>query len=168
MQPHGSPTTISYVMYAAVFAVIMLLRIRRMRNSRPLRLETLWVIPAIFILAFAASTWEYPPPTILGWVWLALGFAVGAAVGWQRGKLMRITVDPATHALNQQSSPAALLFIVALIVIRQGLRIEAAEMGINVLKITGILMAFALGLISVARLEMYLRAKRLLEEARSA
>jgi len=168
MQPHASQQTISYVMYAAVFAVILLLRLRRMRQTRRLRLETLWVVPAIFALAFATTTWEHPPTTPVGWLWLAIGLAAGATVGWQRGKLMRITVDPATHALNQQSSPAALLFIVALIVVRQGLRFEAAEHGIDVLQITGIAIAFALGLMAVSRIEMYLRAKRLLGEARAA
>ena len=159
--------TINYAMTAVVIAIVLLLRIRRMRQIRRLRLETLWVVPAILALAFAFSTWEYPPPTALGWLWLAIAIAVGAGVGWQRGKLMRLTVDPATHTLNQQSSPAALLFIVALILARQGLRYEAAHYGINVFKITGILLAFALGLMSAARIEMYARAKRLLDEARA-
>ena len=159
--------TINYAMTAVVIAIVLLLRIRRMRQIRRLRLETLWVVPAILALAFVFSTWEYPPPTALGWLSLALALAVGAGAGWQRGKLMRLSVDPATHALNQQSSPAALLFIVALIVVRQGLRYEAAQYGINLLKVTGILFAFALGVVSATRVEMYVRAKRLLDEARA-
>jgi hypothetical protein len=160
--------TINYVISGAVVALVLFLRMRGMRRVRRLRLETLWVVPAIFLLVLAVSTWEYPPPTALGWLWLAIALAVGAGVGWQRGKLMRLSVDPATHTLNQQSSPAALLFIVALILARQGLRYEAAQYGINVFNITGILMAFALGLMSVARIEMYIRAKKLLEQARAA
>jgi hypothetical protein len=162
-----NPQTINYVITGVVIALVLFIRMRSMRRARKLRLETLWIVPAIFLLVLAVSTWEYPPPTALGWLWLALALAVGAGVGWQRGKLMRLTVDPATHTLNQQSSPAALLFIVALILARQGLRYEAAHYGINVFKITGILMAFALGLMSAARIEMYARAKRLLDKARA-
>jgi hypothetical protein len=80
---------------------------------------------------------------------------------------MRITVDPVTHQRNQQSSPAALLFIVLLIVIRQALRYEGAALGLNVLQLTGILLASGLGLFAATRAEMFLRARRLLAEARA-
>ena len=80
---------------------------------------------------------------------------------------MRIHVDPATGTLNQTISPAALLFFVLLIVARQGLKYEAAQYGVNILKITGIMMAFAIGLIAATRIEMYTRAKRILD-ARTA
>jgi membrane protein CcdC involved in cytochrome C biogenesis len=154
------------VVTGAVIALVFFLRMRGMRRVRRLRLETLWVVPAIFLLVLAVSIWEHPP-TALGWLWMILALAIGAGAGWQRGKMMRLTVDPVTHTLNQQSSPAALLFIVALILVRQGLRYEVAQHGIDVLKITGILLAFAFGLMSAMRIEMYLRARKLLEQARA-
>jgi hypothetical protein len=153
---------------AAIVALVLALRVRNLRRVRRLRLETLWIVPAVLAVAFAFATWEYPPPDALGWVWLALAAAIGAALGWQRGKLMRIAIDPETHTLNQQSSPAALLFVVLVIVARQGMRYEAAALGINMLKVTGILLAFALGLLAATRAEMFLRARRLLAAARTA
>lgn len=160
------PQTIQYIVTALVVGLVLLLRFRGMRRARRLRLNQLWIVPAVFAVAFAASIIEYPPPTALGWAWLALALAVGGAIGWWRGKLMRITIDPATHALNQQVSPAALLFIVVLILARQGLRYEAAAAGVNILKVTGILLAFALGLMAATRAEMFVRARHLLAEAR--
>ncbi|WP_235523971.1 hypothetical protein [Sphingomonas sp. Leaf33] len=97
---------------------------------------------------------------------------LGAALGWQRGKFMRITVDPATHALNQSSSPAAILFIVALILARSAGRAALASgtgtamLHLNTIAITDMLIAFGLGLFAAQRLEMYLRGRRLLDEAR--
>ena len=64
-----------------------------MSKMRPLKLGTLWVVPAIY-LAVAALMFVQLPPT--GWVAIACiaCLAIGAAVGWQRGKMMHIQVDP--------------------------------------------------------------------------
>ena len=163
---HATPAPwIGYVVFGAVL-LILFLRVRGMRRARRLRLETLWIAPAILGAVFVAMVAEYPPRDALTWLWIALALIVGAAIGWRRGKLMAIRVDPATHALNQQASPAALLFVVLLIVARQGLRYEAATLGLNILQVTGILTAFAAGLVIATRTEMFVRARRLLEEAR--
>ena len=160
------PQTITYIITAIVIGLVLFLRFRSLRHATRLRLETLWIVPAIYFVVLAVSIWEYPPVDAITWLWLALALGLGLAIGWRRGKLMRITIDPATHVLNQQASPAALLVIVALILVRQGLRYEAANLGLNVLQITGILMAFALGLFAATRAEMFLRARRLLLDAR--
>ncbi|PZU10672.1 CcdC protein domain-containing protein [Sphingomonas sp.] len=165
---HPPQQTITYIITGLVIGLVLLLRYRGMRRASRLRLETLWIVPALFGLAFSIGVYEAPPPTPLGWLWLAIAAGIGALLGWQRGKLMKISVDPETHQLNKQNSPAALLVIVLLIVARQGLRYEAAEAGINLMKITGIMFAFAFGLLAATRAEMYLRARRLLDEARAA
>ncbi len=86
--------------------------------------------------------------------------------------MMHISVDPETHALNTKASPAAMIFIVAIIAIRFALRGvamgEASTLHLTVGVITGAFMAFAVGLFGVQRLEMALRATRLLGEARAA
>ena len=60
--------------------------------------------------------------------------------------MMRINIDPETHALNQQASPAAMLFIFVIIIIRQGLRAEASDMHLNAAFLADMLVVFALGL----------------------
>lgn len=161
---HGDPQMMQYVVTALVIGLVLALRLRTARRARRLRLETLWIVPAILAIAFAGMIAEYPPPGALTWAWLALALAIGGAIGWRRGAVMRITVDPETHALNQQASPAALLFVVLLIVARQGLRYEGAALGLNVLQVTGILTAFAVGLVAATRAEMFVRGRRLLAE----
>ena len=133
---------------------------------RPLKLGSLWIVPVLYF-AVAAMMFVQLPPT--GWVAIAscIGLLIGAAVGWQRGKMMHIHVDPETHALNQKASPAAMLFLVALIVVRMLARgVIGAEGGLSPAMLTDPLIAFALGMFTLQRVEMYLRARRLLEEAR--
>ena len=75
---------------------------------------------------------------------------------------MRLHVDPETHALNQQGSPAAMLFLLALVVVKAGARAEGSAMHLDVVMLTDALLALALGMFTAMRVEMYLRGKRLL------
>ena len=170
MQVQTQPVHQSWITYAitiGIIVVVMAFRMRGMSKMRPLKLGSLWIVPAAYA-AVAALMFVQLPPT--GWVAIAsiVGLAIGAAVGWQRGKMMQIHVDPQTHALNQKASPAAMFFLIALIVVRSGARSLLGQSGgVSPAMLTDPLIAFALGMFTLTRLEMYLRAKRLLEEARS-
>lgn len=153
-----------YLIPAAIFVLVFGLRMRRMSKERPLRLETLWIVPAIY-LALVAATFVATPPRPLGWAIAAAGLAAGAALGWQRGRAMRITVDPATHRLNHRASPLAMLILVALVVVRMVMREEGARLHLDAVLVTDTLLAFALGLFAATRAEMYLRGRRLLDQA---
>jgi membrane protein CcdC involved in cytochrome C biogenesis len=160
------PSWTSYAITIGIIVIIMALRLRRMGKMRPLNLGSLWIVPAIYLLVAALMFVQLPPT---GWVAIAsaAGLLIGAAVGWQRGKMMHIHVDPKTHALNQKASPAAMFFLIALIIVRMGARsVLGQEGGVSPAMLTDPLIAFALGMFTLTRLEMYLRAKRLLEEAR--
>ena len=167
MQPHPSP--LQYLIPVVVIGLVLFLRFRSMGKARPLRLERLWIVPAIYLALAGFLFWEMTPHG-LGWLWAGLAFLLGSVIGWYRGASMRIHVDPETHALNQVASPLALLFIVALIALRMAIRAGATYgLGqVDVPLITDCLVAMALGLLSMTRLEMYLRGSRLLREARGA
>ena len=166
---HTQPVHQSWISYAVtigIIIVVMALRMRTMGKMRPLKLETLWVIPTTYVLVAGLMFVTLPP---VGWVGIAsaIGLILGAAVGWQRGKMMHIHVDPETHALNQKASPAAMFFLIALIVVRMGAKaIFGAESNVSPAMLTDPLIAFALGMFTLQRVEMYQRARRLLDEAR--
>ena len=159
-------TWVSYAITIGIIVVIMALRMRRMGKMRPLNLGSLWVVPILYLVVAALMFVQLPPT---GWVAIAsaAGLLIGAAVGWQRGKMLHIHVDPETHALNQKASPAAMFFLIALIVVRMGAKSILGETGgVSPAMLTDPLIAFALGMFTLQRVEMYLRAKRLLEEVR--
>ena len=169
MQVHQAHQSwISMAVTLAIVVVIMALRMRGMSKMRPLKLETLWIVPVLY-LAVAAWMFVIMPP--VGWVAIAsvAGLVIGAGVGWQRGKMMHIHVDPETHALNQKASPAAMVFLIVLIIVRSLARtLLGADSHVSPAMLTDPLIAFALGMFTLTRLEMYLRAKRLLDDARTA
>jgi len=149
-----------------ILGLVMFRRIRSMGQLRPLKLETLWVVPTIYLVLAGLMFWQIPPK---GWIAIAsiIALAIGAAVGWQRGTMMHIHVDPETHALNQKASPAAMIFLIALVVVRSGAKTLLGEThAVSAAMLTDPLIAFALGMLTLTRVEMYLRAKRMLKEVR--
>jgi hypothetical protein len=162
---------LSYAIPALVLLVVLALRWRRMSRNRPLKVERLWIVPALYLAVAAFAFWRQPPAG-LAWIWCLAALAVGGALGWQRGRLMRISVDPQTHEVSQRASPAAFLFLLALIAVRSLARNAEALGGpalhVDVMTLTDVLIAFALGLLTLQRVEMWLRARRLLAQARRA
>jgi NAD/NADP transhydrogenase beta subunit len=155
----------------AVVAVVFALRFRGMTRERPLKLELLWIMPALLVAAMVTVLLQFPPHG-LDWIWLAVIFAIGSAIGWWRGKLMPIAIDPETHALNIKPSPAAMLFLLGLFVVRFALRAliesEASAWHINAALVTDGFIVLGVGLLAVSRVEMGLRAWGLLRQARAA
>ncbi len=161
---------IRYSFTALIIAIVLFLRWRRVGKMRRLRLETLWILPAIFLIVFGFIFYEVPPHGI-GWLWCALALVAGSAVGWQRGRFVEIHVDPETHVLNQKTSAGAIIFIIVLMIGRFAMR-SLVEMGdarwhLGALLISGIFISFAAGALCAFRLELFLRARRLLAEARN-
>lgn len=162
--PHG---WLQYAIPFVVLAVVFAVRWRRMSQDRPLKLERLWVVPALYTaLAVAVFATNPPPPRI--WAFSAVALVLGAGVGWMRGRSMRITVDPETHRLNHRASPAALVFLAVLILLRQAMRDPAVDLALDMdaLAVADIAIALGVGLFAAQRLEMWLRGRRLLAEVR--
>jgi hypothetical protein len=166
MQPHAQTPLVAYLVPALAIMVGLFFRARAMSRKRPLSQGTLWVIPALFLAITVANFVGYPPA--LGDVpWLVVAAVLGGLLGWQRGRLMKIWVEPQDGQLMVQGSPWALIFLAALILLRIGLRsgleMEAQSWAISPALINDGFVVFALGLFGVMRAEMALRAKGLRE-----
>ncbi|MDB5431202.1 MAG: hypothetical protein JWP35_2318 [Caulobacter sp.] len=166
---HLTPQTISIIIAVVVVLIIMAFRFRNVGRTRPLRMPTLLIAP-VYLAAVSAFLIYRFPIAGLDWVWMGVIFLLGAVAGWYRGKMMHITVDPETKSLMVKTTPWALIFLVALLVVRMALREvfmeNAAAWHVSFNLLTDAFVAFALGLLGVTSLEMYLRAKRLVEEAK--
>ena len=149
-----------------IVAAVIGLRLRSMGRERPLKIGTLWVIPLVYLLLVGWMLFALPP-TPGGWALVVIGVALGAVLGWHRGKLIRIERQPETGELRQKASPLAMLLLVALIVLKLGARAifgesAATQPGSGAMLLTDAFIGFALGLLSATRLELYLRARRLI------
>ena len=157
------PQYIGYAIGVGIFLLAISWRLSRMRGVRPFNPGLSLIVPGV-LTAFASTffifVWPFTPTNA---AIVAAAFVAGAAIGWWRGKLMHIEATEA-GGLTIQASPLAIVFLLALIAARFGLRfflLGPEAMGGNgvpsphALAIDGAFIAFAIGALGVARLEMF-------------
>ncbi len=163
-----TPQQTQLVIPLLVIVPVLALRWRRMAKARPLAWRYLWVRPLIFLLG-AAILMAVTPPSLGDVPWLALGLVLGAAAGWQWGRAMAIEMHPENGTLMVKGSNLAMLVLVALILVRLGLKaglqMEAATWHIDVALITDVFICSSVGIFSMRAMEMYLRARKVMETA---
>jgi hypothetical protein len=123
--PHSATP---YLIIAFV-ALFMVLRLARSMRGRQIKMNSLWIVPAIMIVYAGMDLYRYPPTGALDIAARTLAALLGAGVGWWRGRLTRIDLDHQTGVLTSRASPAAVIVIILLLAVRYGLRIWIAESG---------------------------------------
>src|SRR3954470_3314332 len=155
-----------------VLLPVLYFRMRRMTKARPLKLERMWIGPAIF-LAITALVLIAPGPhgephhwALQALAWLVPAGAVGAAAGWYWGRTMAIEVHPEDGTLMVKGGQAAILVLVILILLRTGLRtgleVEGKAWDLDALLISDASIVFTALLFTVRSVEMYIRARRIM------
>jgi hypothetical protein len=156
----------SYIPYLAMAAVLILV-IRRNLRAQRIRAGTLWVMPLLLALIAALSVSQSPPRDAAGAAILAIAALAGAVAGWHRGKLIHITLDAETGVLTGKGSVIGLALILGLYVARYAVVAWAQShpdhTGAAVIVADGALL-FGFATLIVARLEMWLRCRRLMAE----
>jgi hypothetical protein len=166
------PTSNAPVWAYLVPLIAIAMVILRNSRARSLKVERLWIMPTVILIATAlAFTQQRMPAPAMILVDIAL-LAAGAGLGWWRARVTRITVDPETHNLTSQASPVGMLLILGIFALRYGLRAYAAQnagaLHVSITDITDGFLLLAVGIVCAQRLELALRATRLLNEARAA
>ena len=162
MDPKMLQTVLPILMIGVVFA----LRYRNLNKPRPFSPARLWLVPAILAVAVAFFLVNFPPsPT----GWLVIGFAavIGSIAGVKRGQWMHLERDSATGKLLIRQSPAALIFVLGILVARRALAYEVGSPGADAsghlapqaLLVTDGLMAFALAMVVLMRWTLWQRSK---------
>lgn len=165
------PKTVGPIVVTVLVLLVVGFRVMRMRGVRPYNPAVSLILPAV-LAALAATFFIFPWPYSVQNAEMAVAaLLAGAVLGWWRGKLMHIAVaEPGK--LTIQASPLAIMVLLGLFAVRMVLRFSVlaghAPDSPFVLGIDGAFIAFGVGLLGVARLEMFLRAQKLLREARAA
>jgi hypothetical protein len=170
---------IQFFLPILIILPVFYFRMRKMARAQPLKLERMWIRPAIF-LAITVLVLLAPPPAshpervlvALDWAWLGLAGVLGAVAGWQWGRTMAIDVHPEDGTLMVRGGQAAIMVLVVLILFRLGLRaglsVEAKAWHLNMLLVSDASIVFSALLFTLRSVEMYLRARRVMALKRAA
>jgi len=149
--------------------VIILLRNQK---PRPLRVQYMWIVPLLVAVGIGFGLWgmsQAPGASHAAfgpgaWAILAGGLILGAAAGYQRGRMTTIERAP-DGTLLAQASKLGIILIVALIASRSMLRpwleTNAGTWHLNALAIQDAFLLFAAAMVITQRVEMFIRARRI-------
>jgi hypothetical protein len=171
--PFDTASTSPYVAPTLLFGVVLLLLVLRNRRPRPLRVELLWIRPVLLLIIFGLGASRAPPPlTLLDLTVFAAAAAMGVALGWQRGRFMRIDVDPETHAVTSRASVFGIVFVLGVLLLRVlatgAMRDNAAQLPISPIVGSDALVVLVVAMVATQGVEMWIRARRLLAQAQAA
>lgn len=159
-----TPEQIIPLVVIPLVLIIVLLRNRRPRTLRP---KWMWVAPLLVMTGIGTGLYFTPhePFGLMAWASFAAALGLGALAGWQRGRMVTIH-KAADGTLKAQASPLGMVLIIVLLASRTALRgpmeAQAANWQIDAAVITDAFMLFAVGLVVAQRVEMYLRARRVI------
>jgi membrane protein CcdC involved in cytochrome C biogenesis len=171
-QPPINPQLISLAIGGLLILVIFFFRFRAAGKARPLQPGMLLLRPVILVALGAWLVFLAKPtdPQTIGI--MAACLAVGAAIGWWRGRFVHIEVHPETHSVTSVTPAFAVMILVGLFVARFAVRYlvmpNADPLSLETMRLNAYFVLSAVGILGFASLEMYLRAQKLLNEARSA
>ena len=165
-----------YFLPILIILPVLYFRMRKMARAQPLKLDRLWIRPALFLAVTALVLLAPPPPhhpervlVALDFAWLALAAGLGAVAGWHWGRTMAIDVHPENGTLMVKGGQAAVVVLVVLLLFRMGLRaglsVEAKAWHINMLLVSDASIVFTAFLFCLRSAEMYLRARRVMATA---
>lgn len=146
--------------------LVLLVRLRRRQDEKPLSGRFLWLPPLIYLAAVIAMLVR-DRPTLSGWLLLLAGLGLGATVGWFRGRLFALRIDPASGAVLRRRSRAAVLLLIGIVAVRFlanlwiGPAADPSSGGEQALLATDFMLGCVFGLLLVTRIEIALRAQRL-------
>lgn len=148
-------------------ALVLAVRMRRPQSERPLSRRFLWLAPTLYLAAVTAMLVRHPP-SLEGWLMVLGGVLLGAMVGWIRGRMFALRVDPESGVILRRRSRAAVALLVGVVSLRfianlwLGHSDPVASEASRTLMATDFMMGCVFGLLAVTRIEIALRARQML------
>jgi Zn-dependent protease len=168
-----TPQQIQQFLPVLIIGVVATLVIIRNMKPRRLRLEMMWVRPLIIMSVAAGFLVLNPfPHQPYALAVIAAAAVVGTIVGFLRGRMVRVTVDPETHTAMSQASPLGVGLILLIIGARYFLSSTAGtrsgHFDAQAMLVTDALLIFGAGVVGVTGLEVWMRANRMVNESKAA
>ncbi len=163
-----SPNLPGGVLWLILAAILIPLFILRGVRPRKLNIKRMWIAPSLLLFFALLAVLVQRPQSLGGTILCVAAAALGCSMGWLRGRFMTINHDPETGELTSKASAMAMLVILGIgglrYILRTYLGQGAGLIHASVIDITDAFLLMAVGLLCTQRLEMWLRARKLMAE----
>lgn len=165
MDPDGLMMTV--IGPLLTLALILVLRLRRPSVEKPVSARFLWLAPSLYLAAVSFMLVRHPPTTT-GWLLALAGFVVGAALGWLRGRLFSLRVDPNSGSVLRRRSRWAITMLMGIVALRfvanlwVGPVTDGTPSSAAALLVTDLMLGLIFGVLTATRVEVAMRVRRLL------
>jgi len=146
-------------------AAILLRRAMRAQKPRAVRMQRLWIFPAILVVATFLSLKREPPPGIGVMAAFLFACLAGGALGWFRVHTLEFMVDSESGAVSTRATRLGALLIVGLIALRYGADLAFKDLGLtagaNVVHVTDAMLIFSTSMFVARSIHTWIRARAL-------
>jgi len=167
-----------------IFAIVLLVILRRQGRSRRVRTRNAWIFPAFGLLSAASTLANEPFPSLVAIAVLVVASAAGIAAGWFRALHVELALDAETGNITSKATPIGTYLIVAFMALRLALgylfngtpgaglpygppMIGAPKHGVDLLRLADAALLFSTFMSVAQRFEIWRRAQPLLAEYRA-
>jgi hypothetical protein len=168
-----------------IFALALLIILRRSGRSRRVRVRSAWLFPLFGLLSAGSTLANEPFPSLVAITILVVASAAGVAAGWFRALHVELALDSETGNITSKATPIGTYLIVVFMGLRLGLgyafngapgaglphgppMIGAPKHGVDLFRLADAALLFSTFMSVAQRLEVWRRAQPLLAQDRSA
>src|ERR1700749_4346302 len=124
--PQHQSDGLAFLVPLLIIVPILIFRLRRSMKPQALKLNRLWIRPAVLIalaaLAFLAPLPGSPKLAMMDYAWLVVAMVLGAMAGWFWGRTTQLHLHPENGTLMQTGSMTGMIVLIVLVAARLGLR----------------------------------------------
>jgi hypothetical protein len=167
-----------------IFALALLVILRRSGRSRRVRMRNAWLFPAFGLLSAGSTLANEPFPSLLAIAILIVASAAGIAAGWFRALHVELALDSETGDITSKATPIGTYLIVGFMALRLGLgyafngqpgaglphgppMIGAPKHGVDLFRLADAALLFSTFMSVAQRFEIWRRAQPLLAQYRA-
>jgi hypothetical protein len=149
---------------AVVYLVVIALFLRRTLTTQTMRVTVLPVVALLFVVIGGLGI-AYTPRSPYSVVAIAIGIVMGLVLGYLRGRHSHVTLGPRPGTIRVKSSPVLAAVIILALLVRVGIRYLFKNDPLTGYAISDGTIAFAVLSVAVARLMLFLAARRFIAPA---
>jgi hypothetical protein len=155
-----------------LIAAIILRRVMRVQKARTIRLQRLWIFPALLLAVTAMSLGRESSAGLVVYAAFLAAGSIGGAIGWYRVHTLEFSVDAESGKVSARATRLGALLVFGLIALRYLADLALKKLGFtagnDLVHATDAMLVFSTSMFVARSVHTWIRARAALEEQKRA